>query len=212
MRSPHIQMQDFKSFSQRCLRKELDPVNIELTAPGGGGQGKAPFWLAVCNSEQWGFLQETLMGLAGHQIPWMPLCARRNCVYTFLVKQDCWGLESFQLARKLGIRSFLKQGGLVTINNSRKGLATEELKKGNGRLGIGGLDVGDFSQPEQLLWSGSSHPDTLQECHCDGLWCFLSQTHSLWVFWSVAEARDYLYPNRDSRLLETITSWSLLPY
>lgn len=82
-------------------------------------------------------------------------------------------MESFQFARKLGIRSFHKQGELVTINNSSKGLATEELKEGNGRLGIWGLGVRDFNQPEKLLRPDSSHPDTLQECHCDGLCCSL---------------------------------------
>lgn len=138
-----------------------------------GGQGEVPFWFATCNSEQLGFLQGTRMGLAGHRIPWMPLCSRRDCVYTLLVKQDCWGLESFQFARKLGIRSFCKQGELVTINNSSKGLATEELKEGNGRLGIWGLCVRDFNQPEKLLRPDSSHPDTLQECHCNGLCCSL---------------------------------------
>lgn len=60
-------------------------------------------------------------------------------------------MESFQFARQLGIRIFLRQGGLVTINNSSKGLATEELKEGNGRLGIWRLGVRDFNQSEQLL-------------------------------------------------------------
>lgn len=126
-----------------ALAKTVIHSTARLTAPG-GRESKTRYL--------WGWLLATQSNWVSCRRPWWAwrgtgshecLCSPGGTVFTrFLWNRIAEVWNHFSLQRNLAFEAFLSSVG--TKNNSSKGLATEELKEGNGDLGMCRLGVGGF--------------------------------------------------------------------